>query len=80
MDDRLFTVLLVYRPDGSLHDLAFLVPSVEVAKGRLYNDRGDAGYVFNFRVDPLADRMRPYAVPAKDLADAILDRLRRPSR
>ena len=80
VDDRLLTVLLVYRPDGSLHDLAFLVPSVEVVKGRLYNDRGDAGYVFNFRMDPLADRMRRYAVPAKDLADAILDRLRRPSR
>jgi hypothetical protein len=39
------------------------------------SDRGDPGYQGSFRLDPLAEKMRPYAVPTDDLGAALLDTL-----
>jgi hypothetical protein len=77
VNERLFVVLLVYDRQGSQQDICFVFPSADIPKlKRLSVDHGDPGYGFNFRFDPLAPPMRPYAVATTDLAGAILERLR----
>jgi hypothetical protein len=39
------------------------------------SDRGDPGYQGSFRLDPIAEKMRPYGVPTAKLGLAVLDRL-----
>lgn len=73
INDRLFVVLLVASEDGSWHDTAFLIASADIPNiTTASRDRGDAGYQGRFRIDPLAPKMRPYAVPTKELGAAIL--------
>jgi hypothetical protein len=75
IDPRLFVVVLVFRNDGSLHETGFLIPSQDLPNvTTLSIDRGDAGYQANFRLDPVAEKMRPFALPSAELAGAVLSR------
>jgi hypothetical protein len=75
IDPQLFIVVPVFRDDGSLHETAFVIPSQELPGiTTLSIDRGDAGYQGNFRLEPLAEKMRPFAVPSAELAAAVLSR------
>jgi hypothetical protein len=74
IDSRLFVVVPVFRNDGSLHETGFVIPSEDLPRvTTLSIDRGDAGYQANFRLDPVAEKMRPYAVASADLATAVLN-------
>src|SRR5437868_9455745 len=79
-DPQLFVVILPCRDDGTLHDTAFLIPAADIpAITTISSDRGDPGYQGSFRLDPLAEKMRPYAVPVEKLGATILERLFRAS-
>jgi len=76
IDPQLFVVILPCRDDGELHDTALLIPSADIlAITTVSSDRGDPGYQGSFRLDPLAQKMRPYAVPVEKLGATILERL-----
>ena len=76
IDGRLYVVILIALGDGGLHDTAFLIPAAEVpAITTVSADRGDPGYQGSFRLDPLAEKMRPYAIPSDTLGPTILERL-----
>jgi hypothetical protein len=76
IDSRLFVIILPCLDDGALHDTAFVIPSADVpAVTTASSDRGDPGYQGSFRLEPLAEKMRPYAVPIEALGVAVLDRL-----
>ena len=75
-DPGLFVALLVCDRQRSLHQTAFLIPSVDVP--RLIKptvDHGDAGYMVRFRVDEVPATIKPYAVPTEKLAGVILSRV-----
>ena len=75
-DPHLFVVVLPCHDDGELHDRAFLIPAADIpAITTISSDRGDPGYQGSFRLDPLAEKMRPYAVPVEKLGATILERL-----
>jgi len=75
-DPRLLVVVIPCLTDGSLHEGAFVIPSADIPEvTTLSSDRGDSGYQGNFRLDPLAAPMRPYAVPTKILGATVLERL-----
>lgn len=80
IDSKLFVVVPVFMDDGSMYKDTFLIPSAELTKiTTLSIDRGDAGYQGNFRLDPLAPKMRPYAIPTDKLGALLLDRMFRAS-
>ncbi|HET9849133.1 MAG TPA: hypothetical protein VFR68_11320 [Candidatus Dormibacteraeota bacterium] len=75
IDAQLLIVVPVFRNDGSLHETGFLIPSHELPGiTTLSIDHGDAGYQGNFRLEPLPEKMRPFAVPSAELAAAVLSR------
>lgn len=75
IDPRLFVVVPVFLDDGSIYKDTFVIPSAELPQiTTLSIDRGDGGYQANFRLDPLAEKMRPYAVPSTELATGVLIR------
>ena len=75
-DPHLFVVVLPCHDDGELYDTAFLIPAADIpAITTISTDRGDPGYQGSFRLDPLAEKMRPYAVPVEKLGATILERL-----
>ena len=76
IDPLLYVVIIPCAADGALHKVAFLIPSAEIpAVTTASSDRGDPGYQGSFRLDPLAEKMRPFAVPVETLGITILDRL-----
>ena len=76
LDGRLFVVILIALGDGAVHDTAFLIPASEIPGVTTVSvDRGDPGYQGSFRLEPLAEKMRPYAIPTETLGPTILERL-----
>jgi hypothetical protein len=76
IDPHLFVIILPSLDDGALHDTAFVIPSADIpVVTTTSSDRGDPGYQGSFRLDPLAEKMRPYAVPTDDLGAPLLDTL-----
>jgi hypothetical protein len=76
IDPHLFVVVIPCMSDGTLHDTAFLIPAADVPTvTTISSDRGDPGYQGSFRLDPLAEKMRPFAVPMGKLGPTILQRL-----
>jgi hypothetical protein len=76
IDPQLLVVILPCANDGNLRDTAFVIPAADVpAITTASLDRGDPGYQGSFRLEPLAAKMRPFAVPMERLGDAVLDRL-----
>jgi hypothetical protein len=76
IDSRLFVVVLPCLEDGALHKTGFLVPASEVAGiTTASSDRGDPGYQGSFRLEPLAEKMRPFAVPMDELGATLIERL-----
>lgn len=76
IDPCLLVVVIPCGTDGKLHDTAFVIPAAEVPTiTTASSDRGDPGYQGSFRLEPLAEKMRPYAVPMEELGAASLERL-----
>ena len=76
IDPNLFVVVIPCMSDGALHKTAFLIPAAEIqAVTTASSDRGDPGYQGSFRLDPLAEKMRPFAVPTEKLGATVLERL-----
>lgn len=76
VDPQLLVVILPCAADGKFHDTALLIPSADIpAISTTSNDRGDPGYQGSFRLEPLAQKMRPFAVPTETLGAVVLERL-----
>jgi hypothetical protein len=76
IDPHLYVVVLPCSNDGAIHDTAFVIPAADIpAVTTVSSDRGDPGYQGSFRLDPLAEKMRPFAVPTQKLGVTVLDRL-----
>ena len=76
IDPQLLVVVIPSGKDGELHDTAFVIPAVDVpAITTASSDRGDPGYQGSFRLEPLAEKMRPFAVPTEQLGGTVLERL-----
>ena len=76
IDSRLQVVVIPCLSDGTLHHTALLIPSEAIPSITTVScDRGDPGYQGSFRLDPLAEKMRPFAVPTEKLGATILERL-----
>ena len=77
-DERLDVIGIACGPDGALAETSFVIPSADIKEpiATASSDRGVGGYQVSFRLDPLAEKMRPYAVPTRQLAGAIVKRLR----
>jgi hypothetical protein len=76
VDPHLYVVVLPCSDDGAIQNTSFLIPSEDIpAVTTVSSDRGDPGYQGSFRLDPLAEKMRPFAVPTQTLGVTILDRL-----
>jgi hypothetical protein len=76
IDPHLCAVVIPCLSDGALHDTAFLIPAADIpAIATVSSDRGDPGYQGSFRLDPLAEKMRPFAVPMEKLGATVLERL-----
>jgi len=79
VDRQLLVVVIPCLSDGALHETAFLIPAADVpAITTVSSDRGDPGYQGSFRLVPLAEKMRPFAVPTQILGDRVLAHLSRP--
>ena len=75
-DPRLFVVVIPCTSDGALHKTALLIPAAEIPDiTTASSDRGDPGYQGSFRLDPLAEKMRPFAVPMEKVGVTVLERL-----
>jgi hypothetical protein len=76
IDPQLLVVVIPCGKDGELHDTVFVIPAADIPEiTAASSDRGDPGYQGSFRLEPLADRMRSFAVPMENLGVAILERL-----
>lgn len=76
IDPQLLVVVVPCGMDGQLHDTAFVIPSPDVPGiTTASSDRGDAGYQGSFRLEPLAEKMRPFAVPMEKVGATVLERL-----
>lgn len=76
VDPQLLVVILPCTNDGNLHDAAFVIPAAEIpAITTASSDRGDPGYQGSFRLEPLAEKMRPFVVRTEQLGATVLDRL-----
>jgi hypothetical protein len=75
-DRHLWVVVLPCSDDGAISDTAFVIPSPDIPSvTTVSSDRGDPGYQGSFRLDPLAEKMRPFAVPTARLGATVLERL-----
>jgi hypothetical protein len=73
VDPQLLVVVIPCHDDGALHDTSFAIPSAEISSiSTLSSDRGDPGYQGSFRLDPLAPKMRRFAVPTAQLGATVL--------
>jgi hypothetical protein len=76
IDPHLSVVVIPCMGDGTLHKVGFLIPAADIpAITTASSDRGDPGYQGSFRLDPLAEKMRPFAVPMAKLGPTVLERL-----
>jgi len=76
IDPHLCVVVIPCMNDGALHRTAFLIPAADIpAVTTVSSDRGDPGYQGSFRLDPLAEKMRPFAVPMEKVGITVLERL-----
>jgi len=76
IDPQLLVVILPCTNDGKLHGTALVIPTGDIpAVTSTSLDRGDPGYQGSFRLEPLAEKMRPFAVPMEKLGVALLERL-----
>jgi len=76
IDPQLLVAIIPCLNDGKLHDTALLIPAADIpAISTASSDRGDPGYQGSFRLEPLAEKMRPFAVPMERLAATVLERL-----
>ncbi len=76
VDPQLLVVVIPCRNDGELHDTAFVIPAADIpAITTASSDRGDPGYQGSFRLDPLAEKMRPFAVPTEKVGATTLERI-----
>lgn len=75
-DPRLLVVVIPSLADGSPATQAFAIPSPAIPEVTTpSSDRGDGGYQGSFRLDPLAERFKPFAWERAALGPLILDRL-----
>jgi hypothetical protein len=63
IDERLYVLLALLRPDDRAHDFCLLIPS-DAMPG--------LGYSSTVTLDPLTKRFEPYRVPSNDVAQAFL--------
>jgi hypothetical protein len=76
VDSQLYVVLLVCSRDGTVQQTAFLIPSADISRiATSSTNRGEPIYQCSFRLDPLAEEMRPYAIASTQLGAAIIQRL-----
>ena len=76
IDPHLCVVVIPCMNDGALHHTAFLIPAADIPSvTTVSSDRGDPGYQGSFRLDPLAEKMRPFAVPMEKVGITVLERL-----
>ncbi|HEY9288266.1 MAG TPA: hypothetical protein VIT43_09620 [Candidatus Dormibacteraeota bacterium] len=77
VDQRLDVVCIPCQADGDLAETSLVIPSADIKEpiATPSSDKGVGGYQISFRLDPLATKMRPYAVPTDQLARAIMTRL-----
>jgi hypothetical protein len=76
VDPQLLVVVIPCRNDGGLHDTAFVIPAADIPTiTTASSDRGDPGYQGSFRLDPLAEKMRPFAVPTEKVGATTLERI-----
>jgi hypothetical protein len=76
IDPKLLVIVLPCTNDGNLYDAGFVIPAADLpAITTASLDRGDPGFQGSFRLEPLAEKMRPFAVPTEKLAATVLERL-----
>lgn len=79
LDERLDVVCIPCQPSGELAQTSFVIPSGDLeAIATTSHDYGMGDYMLSFRLNPLAEKMGPYAVPTSQLAARIVKRLRMP--
>ena len=66
IDERLYVLLAVLRPDDRPHDFCLLIPS-DALPG--------LGYSSTVTLDPLTKRFEPYRVPSDEVGQVFLDRV-----
>lgn len=75
-DPQLLVVVIPCGKDGQLRNTAFVIPAPDVpAITTASVDRGDPGYQGSFRLEPLAEKMRPFGVPTETVGATVLERL-----
>jgi hypothetical protein len=76
IDPQLLVVIIPCSSDGELQGTAFVIPAADVPMITTASlDRGDPGYQGSFRLEPLAEKMGPFAVPAEKVGAAVVERL-----
>jgi hypothetical protein len=66
IDERLYVLLVLLRPDDRVHDFCLLIPSTELP---------DLGYSTTITLDPLTKRFGPYRVQSDEVAQVFLKRV-----
>ena len=66
IDERLYVLLVLLRPDDRRHDFCLLIPS---------KDLPDLGYSTTITLDPLTKRFEPYRVPSDEVGSVFLKRV-----
>jgi hypothetical protein len=66
IDERLYVLLALLRPDDRAHDFCLLIPSDELP---------GLGYSSTVTLDPLTKRFEPYRVPSDEVAQVFLKRV-----
>jgi len=66
VDERLYVLLVLLKPDDRVHDFCLLIPSNAVP---------GLGYSETITLDPLTKRFEPYRVPSDEVAQVFLKRV-----
>lgn len=66
IDERLYVLLVLLRPDDRRHDFCLLIPSRELP---------DLGYSTTITLDPLTKRFEPYRIASDEVAQLFLKRV-----
>jgi hypothetical protein len=66
IDDELYVLLVLLRPDDWVHDFCLLIPSNALPR---------LGYSETITLDPLTKRFEPYRVPSDEVAQVFLKRV-----
>ncbi|HYM49281.1 MAG TPA: hypothetical protein VET65_01800 [Candidatus Limnocylindrales bacterium] len=74
-DPRLLVVVIPWLSEGVRAKQAFVIPSAAIPSiTTASSDRGDGGYQGSFRLDPLAEKFKPFACAMEALPSVILER------